>query len=60
MKKAFLFQITFLILTLLIIPARTEKAAASEEVEFRIPDGRTEFSPKLQQIKRGTAVKWIN
>ena len=60
MKKAFLFQITFLIFTLLIIPARTEKAAASEEVEFRIPDGRTEFSPKLQQIKRGTAVKWIN
>ena len=60
MKKVFIFPVTLLILTVLISPEINHKAEGSEEAEFRIPDGRTEFSPKLQQIKRGTAVKWIN
>ncbi len=45
---------------MLSAPGIRPPADAAEEVAFKIPDGRTEFSPKLQEIKLGDQVKWIN
>ncbi len=60
MKRVLLFQTSFLVLVILIAPVKLQRADAADPVEFKIPDGRTEFSPKFQQIKTGSQVKWIN
>lgn len=59
MRKT-LFQAALLFLMILIGAANLPQADAAGQVEFRIPEGRTEFSPKVHQIKVGTEVKWIN
>jgi plastocyanin len=60
MRKTFLFEIIFLILTIVLTFGERQQVGATEGVEFKVPEGRTECSPKLQQIKTGTEVKWIN
>ncbi len=59
MRKILLFQVRLFILAI-FIAGNLPTAGAEGEVAFKIPDGRTEFSPKLHQIKVGTGVKWIN
>lgn len=60
MRKIVLLQTMLLTAALFIGSGRLQKADAAEGVEFKIPSGRTEFSPKNQEIKIGTEVKWIN
>lgn len=57
MKKVFLSRFSFLLFMVLIGPGNGQGADAAE---FKIPDGKTEFSPKVQQIKTGAQVTWIN
>lgn len=57
MKKVFLSRFSFLLFMILIGLGNGQRADAAE---FKIPDGKTEFSPKLQQIKTGVQVTWIN
>lgn len=57
MKKVFLSRISFLLFMILIGLGNGQGADAAE---FKIPDGKTEFSPKVQQIKTGAQVTWIN
>lgn len=57
MKKVFLSRFSFLLFMILIGLGNGQGADAAE---FKIPDGKTEFSPKVQQIKSGAQVTWIN
>lgn len=57
MKKVFLSRFSFLLFMILIGLGNGKGADAAE---FKIPDGKTEFSPKVQQIKTGAQVTWIN
>lgn len=57
MKKVFLSRFSFLLFMILIGLGNGQGADAAE---FKIPDGKTEFSPKVQQIKTGAQVTWIN
>ncbi|GEM_PF-1295174 len=60
MKKIRLLQIGLLIMVISITIGKIQRADAADQAEFRIPEGRTEFAPKAQQIKVGGSVKWIN
>lgn len=57
MKRAFISQLALLVFMVLIGLGNGQGADAAE---FKIPDGKTEFSPKTQQIKTGAQVTWIN
>lgn len=56
-KKVFLSRFSFLLFMILI---GLGNGQAADAAEFKIPDGKTEFSPKAQQIKTGAQVTWIN
>ncbi len=60
MKRAFLFRLGLLVFMIFIVLGNGQGSDAAENVEFKIPDGKTEFSPKVQQIKIGSQVTWIN
>lgn len=61
MRKVSLFQVGVILSLLCIAPfAASKRVDAADKTEFRIPEGRTEFSPKTQQIKSGAQVTWIN
>lgn len=57
MKRAFISQLPLLVFMVLIGVGNGQGADAAE---FKIPDGKTEFSPKTQQVKTGAQVTWIN
>lgn len=59
-KRAFLFQISLLVFITYIALGNGQSADAAESAEFKIPNGKTEFSPKAQQLKVGAQVTWIN
>lgn len=60
MKRALLFQVSLLTLMIFISPGKIQRADAADKAEFKVPSGRTEFSPASQQVKAGTQVTWIN
>lgn len=57
MKKVFLSRLNLLVFMIFIALGNGQKADAAE---FKVPDGKTEFSPKVQQVKIGGQVTWIN
>lgn len=57
MKRAFISQLPLLVFMVFIGVGNGQGADAAE---FKIPDGKTEFSPKAQQVKTGAQVTWIN
>ena len=59
MKKTFLSEIIFWV-SAIVFGFGNLNAADAAEVQFKVPEGRTEFSPKSQEVKTGTVVKWIN
>ena len=60
MRRTLLFQIFLFLWTLFIAVGALQQANAADPVQFKIPEGRTEFSPKSHQIKVGTQVTWVN
>ncbi|MBI3804238.1 MAG: cupredoxin domain-containing protein [Nitrospirae bacterium] len=59
-KKSSLFRVGLLLIILWVALLNLQGADAANKIEFKIPEGRTEFSPKTQQIKMGSQVTWIN
>jgi plastocyanin len=59
-KRVFLFQISLLVFTSFIVMGNGQSVGAADNAEFKIPAGKTEFSPKVQQIKSGGQATWMN
>jgi len=57
MRRAFFIQVGLLVFMIFIAG---ERADAADKAEFKVPDGKTEFSPKVQEVKAGSQVTWIN
>jgi plastocyanin len=60
MRRALFIQVGLLVLMTFIAVENVRRVDAADNVEFKVPDGKTEFSPKVQQVKAGTQVIWIN